>query len=84
MKFWLEFIQQLPINNLTQIDNSSQINFSSQSNFNHENNLTKTITEIPLNTTPIMGQVNVALGSLTFVAALIGDSVCLTVAAIWG
>ncbi len=84
MKFWLEFIQQLPINNLTQIDNSSQINFSSQSNFNHENNLTKTITEIPLNTTPIMGQVNVALGSLTFFASLIGGLVFLGVVAIWG
>ena len=85
MKFWLEFIQQLPVSNLSNLDASAESNFSSEISFNNGNNIGNTVREIPVASSPIIAQANAgsSLGSLTFFATLIGGLVFLGVLAIW-
>lgn len=77
MKFWLLFIQSLPISSL---ENMS---------FNYHDNLPQTnskintnVVEIPLINTPTLAQLNIS--SMTFFGGLIGSLVLLGLVAIWG
>jgi hypothetical protein len=81
MRFWLLFIQSLPISNLENIEVDNIINF--------DNNLPKintnfrtNIIQIPLTNTSNLGQINI--GNLSFFGGLIGGLVLLLVLAVWG
>lgn len=75
--FWLYFIQQLPTINVDQLnlDNSQSLPIQRR-------NLNETSTTIPINSSPIMGQLNV--GNITFFGGLIAILVILGLLAIWG
>ena len=79
MKFWLEFIQQLPLNNF----GHQEYQFESPLGFNNQVNASESRTEIPVMTYPVMGQLN-ALGGFTAVmASVIAGLVVLLIIAIW-
>lgn len=74
MRYWLELIQQIPVNN---------INLSLEKNQQNQSNLTSQLREIPTTNYPTtMAQLSV--GNITFFAGLIGVLVLLGLAAIWG
>ncbi|AUC60896.1 Inner membrane protein YqiK [Cyanobacterium sp. HL-69] len=74
--FWLNFIQQLPTINVDQLENNTQSLPIQQRNLN------ETTATIPINSTPVMGQLNI--GNITFFGGLIAALVVLGVIAIWG
>ncbi|WP_069790693.1 flotillin family protein [Cyanobacterium sp. IPPAS B-1200] len=74
--FWLNFIQQLPTINVDQLENNTQSLPIQQRNLN------ETTATIPINSNPVMGQLNI--GNITFFGGLIAALVVLGVIAIWG
>ncbi len=82
MKFWLVFIQKLPLANLEEVylDESSTL---AQYFPKTENKLlANTTATIPINTNPSFAQLNL-LGSVTFFGGLIGALVILGLISIW-
>ncbi len=74
MRYWLELIQQIPVNN---------INLDLKKNQPIQSNLTNNIVEIPRANYPTtMAQFNV--GNITFFGGVIGVLVILGLLAIWG
>lgn len=81
MRFWLLFIQSLPVSNLENIEVDNIINFDNNLPKTN-NNLSTNITQIPLTNTANLGQINI--GNLSFFGGLIGGLVLLLVLAVWG
>lgn len=81
MRFWLLFIQSLPVSNLENIEVDNIINFDNNLPKTN-NNLTTNIAQIPLTNTANLGQINI--GNLSFFGGLIGGLVLLLVLAVWG
>ncbi|BAQ60546.1 inner membrane protein YqiK [Geminocystis sp. NIES-3708] len=81
MKFWLLFIQTLPISNLKNIQVNNFIDYDH--NLPQINSkLNVNIVKVPVTNTPTLAQLN--LGSMTFFGGLIGGLVLLGLLAIWG
>ncbi|WP_373478719.1 flotillin family protein [Geminocystis sp.] len=81
MKFWLLFIQSLPISNLENIKTDNIINYDH--NFPKTNSsLNTNIAQIPLINSSTVAQLNI--GNLSFFGGLIGGLVLLLVVAVWG
>ncbi|NCO75730.1 MAG: flotillin family protein [Cyanobacteria bacterium] len=81
MKFWLLFIQSLPISNLENINTDNIINYDH--NFPKTNsNLNTNIAQIPLTNSSTVAQLNIS--NLSFFGGLIGGLVLLLVVAVWG
>ncbi|MGY6530007.1 MAG: flotillin family protein [Cyanobacterium sp.] len=76
--FWLTFIQQLPTINVDQLG----LENNTQSLPIQHRNLNETTATIPINTNPVMGQLNI--GNMTFFGGLIAALVVLGLIAIWG
>ncbi|MBE9222553.1 flotillin family protein [Cyanobacterium stanieri LEGE 03274] len=75
--FWLTFIQKLPTIDVDQLnlDNTQSLPISRR-------NLNETSATIPINSSPVMGQLNVS--NITFFGGLIAILVILGLLAIWG
>lgn len=74
MRYWLELIQKIPVNN---------INFDTLKIQKRDSNLTNTLVEVPIvDYSRTMAQLNV--GNITFFGGIIGALVLLALAAIWG
>ncbi|MBF2058036.1 MAG: flotillin family protein [Cyanobacterium sp. T60_A2020_053] len=74
MKFWLNFIQQLPTIELDKLELQKPQYLSSSNN--------QTTATIPINTAPTLAQLNI--GNVTFFGGLIAFLVMLGLVAIWG
>lgn len=81
MRFWLLFIQSLPVSNLENIEVDNIINFDNNLPKTN-NNLSTNIAQIPLTNTLNLSQINI--GNLSFFGGLIGGLVLLLVLAVWG
>lgn len=74
MRYWLDLIQKIPVNN---------INFDTLKIQKRDSNLTNTLVEVPIvNYSGTMAQLSV--GNITFFGSIIGALVLLGLAAIWG
>lgn len=74
MRYWLDLIQKIPVNN---------INFDTLKIQKRDSNLTNTLVEVPIvNYSRTMAQLSV--GNITFFGSIIGALVLLGLAAIWG
>jgi uncharacterized membrane protein YqiK len=82
MKFWLLFIQSLPISNLEQFKQNQHIQYDQNLAQNNTNIFTSTMAEMPLTSSPVMAQLN--LGNMSFFGGLIGALVLLGLLSIWG
>ncbi len=82
MKFWLLFIQSLPISNLEQFKQNQHIQYDQNLAQNDTNIFTSTMAEMPLTSSPVMAQLN--LGNMSFFGGLIGALVLLGLLSIWG
>jgi uncharacterized membrane protein YqiK len=79
MKFWLEFIQQLPLNNFQ----NQEYQLPSQLDFHKQTNIQETRAEIPVMSYPVMAQLNGVGGATVVIASVIAGLVILGIVAIW-